>query len=101
MAHIAAPCRKCSTFSRWWWQVSAGSIEAQHLHSPQYALSTLLKLYAAAFMAPQGLLRVVQLSLLGSVLSNMLLVLGCAFFAGGQKHLTQYFNRDGKTDCSA
>lgn len=30
-----------------------------------------------------GLLRVVQLSLLGSILSNMLLVLGCAFFCGG------------------
>ncbi|CAI0540860.1 unnamed protein product [Linum tenue] len=30
-----------------------------------------------------GMTRVVQLSLLGSILSNMLLVLGCAFFAGG------------------
>lgn len=27
--------------------------------------------------------RVVQQSLLGSILSNMLLVLGCAFFCGG------------------
>ncbi|GKV36474.1 hypothetical protein SLEP1_g44602 [Rubroshorea leprosula] len=30
-----------------------------------------------------GMMRVVQLSLLGSILSNMLLVLGCAFFCGG------------------
>lgn len=30
-----------------------------------------------------GMIRVVQLSLLGSILSNMLLVLGCAFFCGG------------------
>eukprot|EP00320_Phaeocystis_rex_P004556 CAMPEP_0119081152 /NCGR_PEP_ID=MMETSP1178-20130426/115473_1 /TAXON_ID=33656 /ORGANISM="unid sp, Strain CCMP2000" /LENGTH=95 /DNA_ID=CAMNT_0007063817 /DNA_START=1 /DNA_END=285 /DNA_ORIENTATION=- len=30
-----------------------------------------------------GLLRIVQVSLLGSILSNMLLVLGCAFFFGG------------------
>ncbi|OAY67843.1 Vacuolar cation/proton exchanger 5, partial [Ananas comosus] len=30
-----------------------------------------------------GMLRVVQQSLLGSILSNMLLVLGCAFFSGG------------------
>ena len=29
------------------------------------------------------MIRVVQLSLLGSILSNMLLVLGCAFFFGG------------------
>lgn len=29
------------------------------------------------------MIRVVQQSLLGSILSNMLLVLGCAFFAGG------------------
>ncbi|CAJ2668392.1 unnamed protein product [Trifolium pratense] len=30
-----------------------------------------------------GLIRLVQQSLLGSILSNLLLVLGCAFFAGG------------------
>uniref|UniRef100_A0A5B7B842 Vacuolar cation/proton exchanger n=1 Tax=Davidia involucrata TaxID=16924 RepID=A0A5B7B842_DAVIN len=30
-----------------------------------------------------GMIRVVQQSLLGSILSNMLLVLGCAFFSGG------------------
>ncbi|CAA7042690.1 unnamed protein product [Microthlaspi erraticum] len=30
-----------------------------------------------------GMIRVVQLTLLGSILSNMLLVLGCAFFCGG------------------
>uniref|UniRef100_A0A2P2L0N5 Vacuolar cation/proton exchanger n=1 Tax=Rhizophora mucronata TaxID=61149 RepID=A0A2P2L0N5_RHIMU len=30
-----------------------------------------------------GMTRIVQLSLLGSILSNMLLVLGCAFFCGG------------------
>ncbi|KAJ8754845.1 hypothetical protein K2173_015357 [Erythroxylum novogranatense] len=30
-----------------------------------------------------GMIRIVQLSLLGSILSNMLLVLGCAFFCGG------------------
>ncbi|EOY11877.1 Cation exchanger 2 isoform 1 [Theobroma cacao] len=33
-----------------------------------------------------GMIRVVQLSLLGSILSNMLLVLGCAFFCGGLVH---------------
>ena len=43
----------------------------------------------------QGKLRVVQLSLLGSILSNMLLVLGCAFFFGGLKYSTQTFNKQG------
>ncbi|XP_061373145.1 vacuolar cation/proton exchanger 3-like [Gastrolobium bilobum] len=33
-----------------------------------------------------GMIRVVQQSLLGSILSNMLLVLGCAFFTGGVVH---------------
>ena len=42
-----------------------------------------------------GLLRVVQLSLLGSVLSNMLLVLGCAFLAGGTRYKEQVFNVTG------
>lgn len=34
----------------------------------------------------KGMIRVVQQSLLGSILSNMLLVLGCAFFCGGIVH---------------
>lgn len=33
-----------------------------------------------------------QASLLGSVFSNMLLVLGCCFFFGGLKHKEQHFN---------
>ncbi|TVU46657.1 hypothetical protein EJB05_06207 [Eragrostis curvula] len=42
-----------------------------------------------------GMIRVVQQSLLGSILSNMLLVLGCAFFAGGIVHSDrdQVFNK--------
>ncbi|XP_024375437.1 vacuolar cation/proton exchanger 3 isoform X2 [Physcomitrium patens] len=41
------------------------------------------------------MIRVVQLSLLGSILSNMLLVLGCAFYFGGLKHphKDQKFNK--------
>ncbi|OSD08505.1 calcium/proton exchanger [Trametes coccinea BRFM310] len=34
----------------------------------------------------QGELRIVQTSLLGSILSNLLLVLGCSFLAGGLKY---------------
>ncbi|XP_022843876.1 vacuolar cation/proton exchanger 2-like isoform X3 [Olea europaea var. sylvestris] len=42
-----------------------------------------------------GMLRVVQQSLSGSILSNMLLVLGCAFFCGGVVHhqKVQNFNK--------
>ncbi|EPS58692.1 hypothetical protein M569_16120, partial [Genlisea aurea] len=42
-----------------------------------------------------GMFRVVQQSLLGSILSNMLLVLGCAFFCGGIVHhrKVQSFNK--------
>eukprot|EP00899_Mesostigma_viride_P024799 jgi/Mesvir1/5503/Mv15546-RA.1 len=47
----------------------------------------------AVFAIRTELLRVVQLSLLGSVLSNMLLVLGCAFLIGGFKHKEQKFNK--------
>eukprot|EP00775_Hariotina_reticulata_P012174 gene12173-12311_t len=40
----------------------------------------------------QGLYTVVSTSLLGSILSNLLLVLGCCFLFGGIYHQTQTFN---------
>jgi len=55
----------------------------------------LTEMIVSYFALKGGLLRVVQLSLLGSILSNMLLVLGCAFFAGGLKHKHQTFNKTG------
>ncbi|KAL8695151.1 MAG: hypothetical protein Q9218_000319 [Villophora microphyllina] len=39
-----------------------------------------------------GEIRIVQASMLGSILSNILLVLGCCFLAGGIKHTEQNFN---------
>lgn len=39
-----------------------------------------------------GQIRIVQSSMLGSILSNILLVLGCCFLAGGLKHREQHFN---------
>ena len=51
----------------------------------------LTELIVALTALNRGLYRLVQLSLLGSVLSNMLLVLGCAFFFGGLLHKTQKF----------
>ncbi|XP_062107078.1 vacuolar cation/proton exchanger 3-like isoform X2 [Humulus lupulus] len=41
------------------------------------------ELIICVYALRSGMIRVVQQSLLGSILSNMLLVLGCAFFAGG------------------
>ncbi|KAH0482779.1 MAG: hypothetical protein KVP17_001974 [Porospora cf. gigantea B] len=46
-----------------------------------------------------GLIDVVQGTLLGSILSNLLLVLGMSFFAGGMYHYVQKFNAQGAT-CS-
>jgi Ca2+:H+ antiporter len=40
----------------------------------------------------QGLITVVQASMLGSILSNLLLVLGMCFFFGGLKRQEQVFN---------
>jgi len=53
------------------------------------------EMIVSVFALRDGLLRVVQLSLLGSILSNMLLVLGCAFFAGGVHFPSQKFNATG------
>tara|TARA_R110002050_G_scaffold216078_3_gene352208 strand:+ start:342 stop:1787 length:1446 start_codon:yes stop_codon:yes gene_type:complete len=49
----------------------------------------------------QDKLRVVQLSLLGSILSNLLLVLGCAFALGGTRLKTQNYNKSAATTNSA
>ncbi|KAM3696000.1 hypothetical protein ACJW31_06G004600 [Castanea mollissima] len=52
------------------------------------------ELIISIFALKSGLIRLVQLSLLGSILSNLLLVLGCASFCGGlvlQKE--QLFNK--------
>ncbi|KAI8112154.1 hypothetical protein M9434_003478 [Picochlorum sp. BPE23] len=42
-----------------------------------------------------GLMDVVAASLIGSILSNLLLVLGCCFFFGGSRFKTQQFNSAG------
>merc|ERR1719310_90877 len=51
------------------------------------------ELIVSIFALSRRMYRVVQVSLLGSILSNMLLVLGCAFFAGGVKYHQQSYNR--------
>jgi len=55
------------------------------------------ELIVSLFALKEGLLRIVQVSLLGSILSNLLLVLGTAFLVGGIKHPEQKFNRTAQT----
>eukprot|EP01023_Acetabularia_acetabulum_P031259 TRINITY_DN29392_c0_g1_i5.p1 TRINITY_DN29392_c0_g1~~TRINITY_DN29392_c0_g1_i5.p1 ORF type:complete len:548 (-),score=76.15 TRINITY_DN29392_c0_g1_i5:225-1868(-) len=49
----------------------------------------------------KGLFEVVQMSLLGSILSNMLLVLGCCFLFGGIYYHQQNFNQIANKVCNS
>ncbi|KAJ7964642.1 Vacuolar cation/proton exchanger [Quillaja saponaria] len=57
------------------------------------------ELIISIYAMKRGMVRVVQQSLLGSILSNMLLVLGCAFFSGGIvfSNREQVFNKASAT----
>ena len=57
----------------------------------QSALGNLPELFIALFALHDGLVRVVQAALVGSILANSLLVLGIAFAAGGLRHGPQQF----------
>jgi Ca2+:H+ antiporter len=58
----------------------------------QSALGNLPELFIALFALHQGLVRVVQAALVGSVIANSVLVLGIAFLVGGLRHGTQQFD---------
>ena len=58
----------------------------------QSALGNLPELFIALFALREGLTRVVQSALVGSIIANSLLVLGIAFIAGGVRNGTQTFN---------
>jgi Ca2+:H+ antiporter len=58
----------------------------------QSTLGNLPELFVGIFALQQGLTDVVQAALIGSVLANAVLVLGCAFIAGGLRHGTQHFD---------
>lgn len=55
----------------------------------QSALGNLPELFIALFALKAGLVAVVQAALIGSILANLLLVMGMAFVVGGLKHGTQ------------
>ena len=57
----------------------------------QSAVGNLPELFVCIFALQAGLVAVVQASLVGSILSNALLVLGLAFVAGGWRHGTLRF----------
>lgn len=52
----------------------------------QSALGNLPELFVCIFALRQGLTEVVTAALIGSILGNLLLVLGLAFVVGGQRH---------------
>lgn len=52
-----------------------------------------VELIVAVVALMQGEIRIVQTSMLGSIFSNLLLVLGCSFIAGGVNRLQQTFSQ--------
>lgn len=58
----------------------------------QSALGNLPELFVCIFALREGLREVVDAAIIGSILSNALLVLGCAFAAGGLRHGRQAFD---------
>jgi Ca2+:H+ antiporter len=55
----------------------------------QSALGNLPELFIALFALKAGLVAVVQAALIGSILGNLLLIMGLSFLVGGLKHGTQ------------
>ena len=52
-----------------------------------------VELIVSIIALKEGQIRVVQASILGSIISNLLLVLGMCFVAGGIRHKEQKFNQ--------
>jgi Ca2+:H+ antiporter len=60
----------------------------------QSALGNLPELFVCIFALRAGLTRVVEAAVIGSILGNVLLVLGLAFLVGGLRNGTQRFDGD-------
>jgi Ca2+:H+ antiporter len=58
----------------------------------QSALGNLPELFVCIFALHQGLVKVVEAAIIGSILGNILLVLGLAFVVGGLRHGRQSFD---------
>jgi Ca2+:H+ antiporter len=70
-------------------QLGAGAIGVV-----QSALGNLPELFVTLFALHAGLYGVVRAAIVGSILANVLLVLGLAFFVGGWQHGVQRFGTD-------
>ncbi len=66
----------------------------------QSALGNIPELLFGIFALRQGLVTVVQASLVGSILGNVLLVLGAGIVVGGLRHGTQRFSAEGPRTAS-
>jgi Ca2+:H+ antiporter len=64
----------------------------------QSALGNLPELFISFFALRAGLVTVVQAAIIGSILANLLLVLGAAFLVGGLRHGTQRFEKSRARD---
>ena len=53
----------------------------------------LIELFIAIFAIRHGLMEVVKASIIGSIIANILLLIGLAMFFGGVKYSEQRFNR--------
>jgi Ca2+:H+ antiporter len=60
----------------------------------QSALGNLPELFVCVFALRDGLVPVVQAAIIGSILANVLLVLGMAFMVGGLLHGRQHFDAE-------
>jgi Ca2+:H+ antiporter len=60
----------------------------------QSALGNLPELFVCIFALRAGLVEVVEAAVIGSILGNVLLVLGLAFLVGGLRHGTQQFDSE-------
>jgi Ca2+:H+ antiporter len=60
----------------------------------QSALGNLPELFICLFSLQQGLVDVVRAALVGSILANLLLVLGLSFLVGGLRHGTQHLGSE-------
>ncbi|CAG8857551.1 26424_t:CDS:1, partial [Gigaspora margarita] len=59
------------------------------------------ELIISIFALRAGEIKIVQSSMLGSIISNILLVLGTCFLTGGIKNKTQKFNQTAAQTCSS
>jgi Ca2+:H+ antiporter len=54
----------------------------------------IIELIIAIFALKSGLLRVVEASIIGSIIGNLLLLIGLSIFIGGLRYKHQHFNRE-------